>query len=159
MREPLFAGDVPARITRVDFRRYHLQSFPGLADAQYDDIIEDAIEAVYTMFSSVGHLWERETRQVWYDKTVLCYRLLTAWYIADLYPMFVSGVPVMGGVPLKRKKIDGVDIFFQNGTTAGGNRDYMDYLSFLKSNTWGGKACGMIRPASKIMLLRNSPLV
>jgi hypothetical protein len=159
VREPLFVGDVPARITTADFRRYYLQAFPDLADAQYDDIIKDAIEAVYIIFLNVGHLWEREIKQVYYDKTVLCFRLLTAWYIADMYPMFVSGVPVMGGIPIKRKKIGGVDITFPDGAATGGNKDFMDYLSFLKSNPWGGKAYGMIRPASKIMQLRNSPLV
>jgi hypothetical protein len=60
----------------------------------------------------------------------------------------------MGGVLLKRKKVDGVDITFADGTT-GGNKDYQDLLEGLKSNTWGNKAYLMLRAAAKRAMLRN----
>jgi hypothetical protein len=147
----IFAGDVPARITVVDFRRYHLQSFPSLSEPQYDELIQDAIDQVYAMFSGIGNLWDMQPRQIWYDKTILCYRLLTAWYIADMYPMFLAGLPVMGGIPLKRKRIGMVDITFADFMHGNAN----DILESLKSNPFGGKAYLMIRAAGKRMMLRN----
>lgn len=159
MQEALFVDGVPARITMADFRRFHLQSFPQLADSEYDGIITDAIEAVYTMFTGVGTLWDLEPKQTWYEKTTLCYRLLTAWYIADLYPELVSGIPTMGGIPVKRKKVDGVDITFADTNTSRGGKDYMDLLSSLKSNSFGNKAYVMIRCSVKMALLYNSRFV
>jgi hypothetical protein len=157
--EAVFVDSVPARITMADFRRFHLQSFPQLADSQYDDIITDAIDAVYAMFTGVKTLWDMEPKQVWHEKTVLCYRLLVAWYIADLYPGFVAGVSVMGGIPLKRKKVDGVDITFSDAGAGDGNKDYLDLLASLKSNPFGVKARLMITTAAKRALLYNCRFV
>jgi hypothetical protein len=60
----------------------------------------------------------------------------------------------MGGLPLKRKKIDGVDIVFADRAVSG-NKEYQDLLESLKSNTWGNKAYLMIRTAAKRVMLRN----
>jgi hypothetical protein len=60
----------------------------------------------------------------------------------------------MGGIPLRRKKIDGVDITFAD-RAVGGNKEYQDLLEGLKSNTWGYKAYTMIRAAAKRVMLRN----
>jgi hypothetical protein len=155
MIEAVFVDSVPAKITIHDFRRHCLQSFPQLASGKYDGLLADAIDAVYAMFSGVAKLWDLQPAQVWYDKTVLCYRLLVSWYIADSYPGFVSGVTVMGGVPLKRKKIDGTDITFANNA-AGSN---IDLLTSLNSNPWGVKACLMIKTSAKRALLRNCRVV
>jgi hypothetical protein len=152
--EAIFVDGVPAKITIYDFRRHHLQSFPALADNEHDALIADAIDTIYSMFPYVGKVWNWQPKQIWFDKTVLCYRLLTAWYIADLYPAFVSGVPVMGGIPIKRKKVDGVDIMYAD-SSIGSN----DMLESLKSNPWGNKALMMIRTAVKRTLLRNSRFV
>jgi hypothetical protein len=159
VREAAFADGVPVKITMADFRRFHLQSFPQLADSRYDDIITDAIDAVYAMFTGVKTLWDMEPKQVWYEKTVLCYRLLAAWYIADLYPGLVTGVSVMGGVPLKRKKVDGVDITFPDTGIGNGNKDYLDLLASLRSNPFGMKALAMIRCSAKMALLYNCRFV
>jgi hypothetical protein len=159
MQEAVFVDGIPARITIADFRRFHLQSFPQLADSQYDDIITDAIDAVYAMFTGVKTLWDMEPKQVWYEKTVLCYRLLVAWYIADLYPEFIAGASVMGGTPLKRKKVDGVDITFPDASAGNGNKDYLDLLASLRSNPFGSKALAMIRCSAKMALLYNCRFV
>jgi hypothetical protein len=151
MIEPLFVDGIPARITVYDFRRSHLQSFPDLADSGYDNLLAEAIEAAYAMFPGVGKLWDWQPEQVWYDKTVLCYRLITAWYIADIYPALAAGVSVMGGIPLKRKKVDGVDITYADYLKG----DERDLLRSLKSNPWGMKAHTMITTAAKRALLRN----
>jgi hypothetical protein len=143
MEEPVFEDGKPARITPADFRRYHLDTFPKLADASREGIIEQAIENVYAVFSGVSSIWQKHPRQLWYDKTRVCYRLLTAWFIADMYPKFVSGMPVMGGLPLKRKKIGGVDLTFQNTQKAGGSA-YPDLLQGLDSNPFGKMAKIMI---------------
>ena len=149
MPEPIFTNGIPARITVQDFKRFHLQSFPRLSSA-HDEIIEEAIEAVYAMFSGVSDIWSSHEKQTWYDKTVLCYRLLTAWYIADIYPAYLSGLPTMGGIPLKRKKIGPVDITFQdNAVLKKGNSFIEDNLLSLKSNPFGMKAYLMIRSCAK----------
>jgi hypothetical protein len=146
--------NVPVKITVEDFRRYFLMSFPKLGAAAYDGLIQDAIDTVYAMFTGVNTIWDRHPDRVWYEKSQVCYRLLTAWLIADNYPSLVAGVPVMGGVPLKRKKIDGVDLMFAD-RTRNGNTEYQDLLESLKSNTWGNKAYVMIRAAAKRVMLRN----
>jgi hypothetical protein len=145
---------VPAKITVADFRRYFLASFPELSDGAHDGLIQDAIDTVYAIFTGVNTIWDVHTAKVWYEKTHVCYRFLTAWYIADNYPEFVASAPVMGGVLLKRKKIDGVDLTFADPAD-NGNRNYQDSLESLKSNPWGNKARLMIRASAKRVMLRN----
>jgi hypothetical protein len=152
MQEAIFVDGVPAKITVTDFRRHHLASFPKLADEKHDTLIADAIDAVYSMFKGISDLWDVHDRQTWYDKTVLCYRLLTAWYVADIYPLYLAGTPTMGGIPLKRKKIGGVDITFPDGASSS---DWLDLLESLKSNVFGNKARLMITTAGKRFMLRN----
>ena len=152
--QTLFVDGFPARITIMDFRRYHLQSFPKLGDVQHESLIEEAIDTVYTMFHGVGTIWKRHTQDVWFEKTQTCYRLLTAWYIADMYPRFVSGTPVIGGIPLKRKKIGGVDLTFQDtGKTI--SSEYHDLLGGLESNPFGKMAKLMITTAGARFEVRN----
>lgn len=147
--QAFFQDGKPGRITADDFKRKYLSHFPDLADA-HDDILEDAIDAVYTQFHGVQTLWDLQEKQVWFDKTRLCFLHLTAWFLADLYPEFVSGVPVVGGVPVKRKKIGGTDITFQDTSTAIGG----DLLSGLLSNPFGKQAYMMIKTCAKRMMLR-----
>jgi hypothetical protein len=153
--EPSETGrNVPAKITIEDFRRYFSASFPKLMAEEYDGLIQDAIDTVYAMFTGVSTIWDLQPEKVWHDKTVVCYRLLTAWYVADCHPEFVAGVLVMGGIPLKRKKIDGVDLTFAD-RIASGNKEYQDLLESLNSNPWGRKAYVMLRAAAKRAMLRN----
>jgi hypothetical protein len=142
MDEPVFEGGVPARITAADFRRFHLQTFPKLRDAKYDGLIQQSIDSVYDMFYGVASIWQKQPKRVWHDKTRTCYRMLTAWFIADMYPAFVSGMPVMGGLPLKRKKIGGVELTFQDAGKASGG--YQNLLAGLDSNAFGKTAKLMI---------------
>jgi hypothetical protein len=149
-------GDVPPKITTENFRRYYSMSFPKLIAQEYNKLLQQAIDTVYTMFTGVGTMWDLHPKDVWYEKTQLCYRLLTAWYIAENYPAFVAGtVPIMGGMDIKRKKIDGVDLTFADMATAGGNKEYQELLSALRHNTWGNQALLMIRAAGKRAMLRN----
>jgi hypothetical protein len=151
----VFTDGVPARVTRADFRRYFLASFPKLTDASYDELIDEAIEGVYAIFTGVGTLWEAQGREVWFEKTQTCYRFLVAWYIADLYPTLAAGVPMMGPVPLKRKKVGMVDITYRDDSAALGKGNYADLLSSLKSNAFGGKAYLMITASAARAGLRN----
>jgi hypothetical protein len=155
--EAVFTAGLPVRITKADFRRQFLASFPKLTDVGYDDLIDDAISNVYAIFTGVGTIWEGKDRQVWFEKTQTCYRYLTAWYIADLYPTLVAGVPVMGPIPLKRKKVGAVDITYREDSVAA--RGYLDLLSGLKSNPFGGKAYLMITTSAARARLRNGRFV
>jgi hypothetical protein len=149
---------VPPKITIGDFRRYFLAQFPALADAKQDTLIQDAIDTVYAIFTGVRTLWDTHRKPVWYEKTQTCYRLLTAWYLADLYPSFAAGIPAMGGIPLKRKKVDGVDLTFAEAAS-NGNRNYEDLLESLNSNPWGRKARLMIKASAKRAMLRNCRII
>lgn len=147
--QAFFQDGVPGRITADDFKRKYLSHFPDFSDG-HDDILEDAIDSVYVQFHGVQTLWDLQDKQVWFDKTRLCFLHLTAWFLADVYPEFVSGVPVVGGVPVKRKKIGGTDITFQDTSTAIGG----DLLSGLLSNPFGKQAYMMIKTCAKRMMLR-----
>jgi hypothetical protein len=147
---------LPARITVADFRRHHSQSFPKLLGAKYDQLIQDAISDVYVMFHGAQELWDLQPDQAWHEKTRLLFRLLTAWYITDVYPTLSSGVASMGGVPLKRKRIGLVDIQYAEHAVSAPYQDYRDLLGHLKSNVFGNKAYSMIRSSGKIVLLRSN---
>ena len=154
--DAFFQDGLPGRITADDFKRKYLTHFPDFADG-HDDILEDAIDTVYVQFHGVQTLWDlhgthddARGRQVWFDKTRLCFLHLTAWFIADVCPEFVSGVPVVGGVPVKRKKIGGTDITFQDTSTAVAS----DLLAGLLSNPFGKQAYMMIKTSAKRAALR-----
>lgn len=135
---------VPERITASEFLRWHLQQFPRLNREENKSILDEAIESVYTMFSGVGTIWSNHQQPMWFEKTQLCYRLLIAWYVADMYPMQLSGVPTMGGIPLKAKKIGDVNITFADAAVAATDGKFRDRLGLLKSNPFGYKAYLMI---------------
>jgi hypothetical protein len=151
MAEAVFVDGVPAKVTIHDFRRHHLQSFPSLADSGYDNLLEDAIDAVYAIFSAVGKLWDWQPEQVWFEKTTLCYRLLVCWLVTDQYPELSKNYASYNGMPLEQKRIDGVMLKFQKRPLA----DNPDPMLALKSNDFGRKALFMIQTAAKRTLLRN----
>lgn len=134
-----------------------MASFPKLSGLngnveEADSIIDGAIDAVYDMFTGVATLWDKHDAQTYFDKTRRCYLYLTAWYIADMFPKYVAGVTVMGAVPLKEKKIGGVDVKFDTdflGTTSGVN-----LLKGLLSNPYGKMAYTMITCCAKRAALR-----
>lgn len=155
--EAVFPDGKPLRINREDFRRQFLASFPKLAGLEQgsndaDTIIDSAIEAAYDMFTGVATLWNKHEAQTYFDKTRRCYLYLTAWYIADMYPKYVSGVPVMGAVPLKEKKIGGVDLKFDTDFLNSGKGQNL--LRGLLSNPFGKMAYMMIENCSKRIALR-----
>lgn len=156
--EAVFPDGKPLQINREDFRRQFLTSFPKLAGLdnntanEADSIIDNAIEAVYDMFTGVATLWNLQSSQTWFDKTRRCYLYLTAWYIADMYPKYVAGVTVMGAVPLKEKKIGGVDLKFDTEFMSSGKGSNL--LKGLLSNPFGKMAYMMITTCVKRTALR-----
>lgn len=156
--EAVFPDGKPLRINREDFRRQFLTSFPKLAGldnnsaSEADNIIDSAIESVYDIYTGVATLWNLQDIQTWFDKTRRCYLYLTAWYIADMYPKYVAGVTVMGAVPLKEKKIGGVDIKFDTEFLSSGRG--LDVLKGLLSNPFGKMAYMMITTCAKRTALR-----
>lgn len=148
----VFPDGKPLKINREDFRRVFLAKFPKMTTSDTDSIIDEAIDAVYDIYSGVATIWNWHEPQVWFDKTRRCYLYLTAWYIADLFPKYVSGVPVMGGVPIKKKKIGGVDITFDTEAVSSGN--YLNLLKGLLSNPFGKMAYTMITCSAKRTALR-----
>lgn len=154
MASYIFIDGLPARITIADFRRYFLASFPKLSDAQYDGYLANAINIVYTLFYGVQTIWDWQSKQVWFDKTQLCFLNLTAWYIADTNPTFCTGTTTMGGVKLRRKRIGDIDISFDNASSDGNGENYQNLLGGLLSNPFGKVAYIMIESCAKRVLLR-----
>lgn len=155
--EAVFPDGKPLRINREDFRRQFLTSFPKLAGIEgniqeADSIIDAAIDSAYDIFTGIATLWNLHDKQTWFDKTRRCYLYLTAWYIADMYPKYVAGVTVMGAVPLKEKKIGGVDLKFDTEFLSSGKGQNL--LKGLLSNPFGKMAYMMITTCAKRTALR-----
>lgn len=142
----------PEKITRVWFRTRYGQNFPDLIPEEQNDVLDTCIADVYTLFYGVGELWEHLPREEYVNKTQLCYGLLVAWYIADLFPDLTLGVMSTGGIPLKSKQIGGTKIMFGDAVSKAGSVNNADLLSALKSNAYGAKAYLMIKTSGKINL-------
>lgn len=149
-----FINGLPARITADDFRRYFLPSFPRLGSTEYNDYLANAIETVYTLFYGVQTLWNLHDKQVWFDKTQLCFLNLLAWYIADTNHTFCTGTTTMGGVKLRRKRIGDIDISFDNASSDGNGVSFQNLLGGLLSNPFGKVAYIMIESCAKRAMLR-----
>jgi hypothetical protein len=149
---------VPAKITVADFRRYLSASFPKLVAEKYDGLIQDAIDSVYAMFTGVNLLWDLHPAAVWHEKSQVCYRFLTAWFIAEKYPgMAASALSIDG---LRQKKVDGVALAFDTGMiNSKADGAYQDALAALQSNHFGRSALLMIRSSAKRAMLRNRRFV
>ena len=143
---------VPPRIDKVWFRTRYGQNFPDLLAEDKDSVLDVCIEDTYTLFAGVSELWEHLNREEYVLKTQLCYGLLTAWYIADLFPDFTLGVMSTGGIPLKSKQIGGTKIMFGEASKKVGAVNNADLLQALKSNVFGAKAYLMIKTSGKLNL-------
>lgn len=146
------ASGRPIKITRDWFRTRYGQSFPDLLDSTKNEFVDTCINDVYTLFYGVGDLWSHMDRREYVDKTQLCYGLLLAWYITDLFPSYALGVVSSGGIPMKSKQIGGVKIMFGDTASTAGAVNNADLLQSLKSNAYGAKAYLMIKTSGKINL-------
>lgn len=142
----------PEPITKEWFRSRYGQNFPDLLAESKDETLDTCIADVYSLFYGVSELWEHMDRQIYVEKTQLCYGLLVAWYIADLFPDYTLGVMSTGGIPLKSKQIGGTKIMFGEASSKAGSVNNADLLSALKSNAYGAKAYLMIKTSGRINL-------
>lgn len=142
----------PPKINRSWFRARYGQNFPDLLAENKNDFLDTCIEDVYTIFYGVSDLWTHLERREYVNKTQLCYGLLVAWYITDLFPDYALGVESSGGIPLKSKSIGGVKVTFGETQSTVGNFNNADLLQSLKSNSFGAKAYLMIKTSGKINL-------
>ena len=140
----------PEPITREWFRTRYGQNFPDLLAEDKNDFLDNCINDVYTLFFGVKDLWSHLPRKNYVAKTQMCYGLLVAWYITDVFPDYAVGVTSSGGIPIKMKSIGGTKIQFAD--TSSGNTSYADLLQSLKSNSFGAKAYLMIKTSGKINL-------
>lgn len=144
------AEGFPVKIDRVWWRARYGATFPDFLKEEKNEILDGIIDDVYSMWYGVNELWERLDRKVYEDKTQMCYGLLVAWYITDLYPESAIGVMTTGGIPIQSKSIGGVKISF--GALQQGRGLNADLLSSLKSNPFGAKAYTMIKTSGKVNL-------
>lgn len=140
----------PPKINREWFRTRYGQSFPDLLLEDKNEFLDTCINDVYTLFYGVGDLWSHMDRREYVDKTLLCYGLLVAWYITDLFPDLSLGVVSSGGIPIKMKSIGGTKIQFGETASNAGAVNNADLLQSLKSNSYGAKAYLMIKTSGKI---------
>lgn len=145
----------PEQITREWFRTRYGQNFPDLLDKSKNDILDTCITDTYTLFAGVSELWSHLGREEYVLKTQLCYGLLVAWYIADLFPDLTLGVMSTGGIPLKSKQIGGTKIMFGEASKKAGSVNNADLLQALRSNVFGAKAYLMIKTSGKLNLYIN----
>ena len=143
----------PAVIDRIWFRARYGQNFPDLLAEDMNSFLDSCIEDVYTLFYGVSDLWRHLEREVYVSKTQMCYGLLIAWYIADLFPDYTSGVVSSGsGLPIKSKKIGNTTIQFGDVASTSGSVNNADLLQSLKSNAFGVKAYMMIKTSGLLNL-------
>lgn len=142
----------PPKINREWFRTRYGQNFPDLLPEAQNELLDTCINDVYTLFYGVGDLWSHMNRKEYVDKTQLCYGLLIAWYITDLFPDMSLGVVSSGGIPIKMKSIGGTKIQFGETASTAGAVNNADLLQSLKSNSYGAKAYFMIKTSGKINL-------
>ena len=142
----------PPKINRVWFRTRYGQNFPDLLAEEKNDFLDTCIEDTYTLFYGVSDLWSHLGRNEYELKTQMCYGLLVAWYITDLFPDYAVGVQSSGGIPVKSKIIGGVKITFGDTIHTKGNINNADLLNSLLSNSFGAKAYFMIKASGKINL-------
>ena len=103
---------------------------------------------ICVLFVLIFSNWE-----IYVSKTQMCYGLLVAWYIADLFPDLTLGVVSAGsGLAVKRKRIGNTDITFGDVANKAGAVNNADLLQGLKSNAFGVKAYTMIKTSGKINL-------
>lgn len=140
----------PLPIDRLWFRQRYGQNFPDLLSDEQNEFLDTCISDVYTLFYGVGDLWSLHPRRTYEDKTRLCYGLLVAWYITDLFPDYSLGTISTGGIPIKAKSIGGVKIQFGDIASSAGAINNADLLQALKSNVYGAKAYLMIKTSGKI---------
>ena len=144
------SSGIPERITREWFRTRYGQNFPDLLPEEKNDFLDTCINDIYTLFYGVGELWSHLEREIYVQKTQLCYGLLIAWYIADVFPDYALGIVSSGGIPIKSKSIGGVKIQFGETASTAGSVNNVDLLNSLKSNAFGAKAYLMIKTSGKI---------
>ena len=140
----------PSVIDREWFRARYGQNFPELLSDDQDDFLDSMIEDTYTLFAGVSDIWNHLERDIYVEKTQMCYGLLVAWYITDLNPSMAEGVLSSGGIPIKSKKIGGTQITFADSGKKAGAFNNADLLESLKSNAFGSKAYFMIKASGKL---------
>jgi len=139
----------PPIIDRVWFRARYGQNFPELLAEEKNEFLDNCIEAVYTLFVGVADIWCKQPRDIYCNKTQMCYGLLVAWYITDVFPEYAAGVVSSGGIPIKSKTIGGTSITFADSIRAGAQNN-ADLLAALKSNSFGMKAYLMIQTSGRL---------
>lgn len=143
----IFVDGVPRKVTPADIRRWHLASFPMLSLDENTGIIEEAIEAVYAIFTGLPKFYDHHPTEVWYEKTLFMARMLVCWYIANMHPTLLAGQDAMGGTPLRAKKIGPITLTYasSDGVVSGAE----DILAGLKSNSFGNVVYTMIKGSKK----------
>lgn len=121
------------------FRRYFTSKVT-------DENVEEAIQVIYTEWLGIPTLWSSLSTDTRTAKVNLCMNYLVAWWLADAFPTYVTGIFTTGGIPLKQKKISSVTLTFKDTNTQPG-------LDQLESNYFGLQALNIIRSAPEIYKL------
>ena len=150
MAARLDISGLPERVDASYMKRRYGQNFPRLLNPDRASILEDAIDDVYALFPGISDVWKHLDQALWISKTQLCYGLIVAWYIVDVYPKYAVGVASMGGMLLESKAIGGVKVKFAEDK----GRSSKSGLSALRSNAFGNKAYLMLKGSSAVNAIR-----
>ena len=119
-------------------------NFPGLNMG----VIQDAIDWIEIQFTGCFSLWSKLSADQATKKRTFLEWNLVAWYLADQYPSYVTGV-IADGAPIVSKTIGaGKGVSIVNRTI-----DVQEALIPLTSNGFGRRALTMITGSSDRMAI------
>jgi hypothetical protein len=119
--------------------------FAGYFTALSQSEIDQAYLDVSVTFYGVSTMWGVLPADIQQKKRDLCFQYLVAWYLADIYPSRVVNIQAMGGIPIKFKTIDGVQISYDDMTSK-----LQGQMKQLTTNVFGYKALMMITSAPEM---------
>lgn len=123
-------------------------NFVDLTDSQ----LGKALQIVNAQFSGVYSLWALLPPQERDAKRKLCINYLLAWQLVTLYPDQAILGSGSGGMPLKSKKIDYINLQYRDVVRASGS----GVLDMLTTNEWGMQALMLIQSAPENYMLRRA---
>lgn len=131
---------VPASTLNYNDFTYR-DKFLNLSEEEFTE----ARDIVMAMWSGVMEMWGACSEDVRQRKRSAVMNLLVAWYLADVYPLkLTGGIQSSGGMPVASKHIRDVSVSFHQ-------LDLPEEYGALASNQFGIKAAYLIRYAPDMM--------
>jgi hypothetical protein len=144
-----------AVLTMVPSHRMNHSSFPfaanfaSLYSGGESPTVDAACVTIEAEWAGIFTMWATIEETLREQKRTICEGYLVAWWLADMFPISVTGVIASGGIPVTSKSIGGVSISFRD-------LESQPALRQLESNAFGVKALMMIMSAPERMGLMGA---